>query len=166
MMQFAFIKQRQLHFTFPAVAQFSGIYPFIMEQQLAFCSQANHIILVHGIQFQKHLVIIIAAVHNKSCFSKQSGYAFHGGESYCVDRSKIFLFRGMDFGENTDWMITVGEDSGFSHMVSFFINVLSCGAFRTITHISEGFKFVAIRFHNITVIDMDNGMVGTPLFDQ
>lgn len=91
-MHLVFVKQGQFYLSFPAVTQFGDEYPFIMVQQLAFCGQANHIILPHGIQFQKHFVIIIPTIHDKSCFPKQSGSTFYSRESNCINGSKVLLF--------------------------------------------------------------------------
>lgn len=56
-------------------------------------------------------------------------------------------------------MVAGCKGGGFCDMISFFINILCFGAFRAIPDPSEGFKFVTVRLHDITVIDMDDRLV-------
>lgn len=53
-------------------------------------------------------------------------------------------------------MITGCQDTGFRYMIAFFINIFSICTLRAIPDKSEGLKFIAIRFYNITVVDVDD----------
>jgi hypothetical protein len=65
---FAFVENRCCDFTFPAVPEFSGSHPFMIEKELPLSGKPNHIVLLSFIKLQEHLIIIIAPVHNKSSF--------------------------------------------------------------------------------------------------
>ena len=136
-----------------------------MVEQLTFGSKAYDIVLSHGIQLEKHLVIIIATVHDKSRFSKQGIGPLHSGECDIVNGGKVFFTRRMDLGKETKRMIVVGKDRGFGNMIALFIEIFCGSAFGTITYPSKRFKFVTIRLDNITVVDMDNGLSRTPFFN-
>ena len=82
---FPFINQGHFHFAFSATAQFCSKRLFIMEQQFAFRNQLNHVVLSHGVRFEEHLVIIIAAVHDENGLSEKSFRAVHGGECDIVN---------------------------------------------------------------------------------
>ena len=53
----------------------------VVVEKFAIGFQADHVILVKVIQFQKHLIIIIASIHGKRCFSKEVGSPFYGLKS-------------------------------------------------------------------------------------
>lgn len=102
-----------------SVTQFSGVSPFIMIEQLTFGGEADDIVLLQGIQFEEHLVIIVAAVHDKGCFTKQGMFQLHGGECDIVNGSKAFFAGRMDLGKEADWMVVLGKDRGFGYMIAF-----------------------------------------------
>lgn len=89
------------------------------KQNVCVCSETEHIILFHGIQFKEHLVIIVAAVHDKNRFSKHGAASFHSGEGDVVNRSKVLFVGGMNFRKDTDWMVIMSKYGGFGHMISF-----------------------------------------------
>ena len=70
----------------------------------------------------------------------------------------------MDLRKDTDRVIAACKYSSFRYMISFFINILCSGAFRAIAHQSERFKFIAVRFYNIAVVDMDDQLGRAPIF--
>ena len=49
-------------------------------------------------------------------------------------------------------------------MIPLFINILCRSTLRTIPDNTEGFKFVTIRFYHITVINVDDRLIGNPFF--
>ena len=71
----------------------------------------------------------------------------------------------MDLRKDTDRMVTFRKYRSFCYMIPFLVNVLSGGGFRAVAYPSEGFKFVAFRFNNVTVIDMDDWLIRAPFFD-
>lgn len=88
----SFIKQGQLYLALSAAAQFCGKYPFVAEQKLAFRGQPDHVVLSHGVQPEKQLVIIIAAFHDEGGLTEKRLCTGHSGESDIVNGSKaLFL---------------------------------------------------------------------------
>ena len=71
-MPLPFVEQRQFYLAFPAAAQFGGKYPFIMIQELPLCSQTNHIVLIHGIQFRNILLSSYPRSMTKVAFSNKA----------------------------------------------------------------------------------------------
>ena len=63
---------------------------------------------------------------------------------------------------------TIGSirDSGLRDMIAFLINIFGRSAFRAVADGAEGLKFMAVRLHNITVVDQDDRRRRTPFFDQ
>ena len=49
-------------------------------------------VLFQFIKFQKHLVVIVASVHGKGCFAKESCTTFHCRKSNIIYRGKMFFF--------------------------------------------------------------------------
>lgn len=156
LMLFPFIKQGKFYLTLPASAQLRGKGSFVMVEQLPFCSQADHIILFHRIQLQEHLVVIKAAVHDEGDFPEKCFCALHGGEGDIISGGKILFAGRMDLREDADRVAVCSKDSGLRDMVAFLINIFGRRAFRTIADDAEGFKFMAIGLHDITVINKDN----------
>lgn len=70
LMLLPFVKQTGFDFAFPAIAKLCSHCPFVMIQQLTLGGQANDIVLSKFIQFQKHLIVVVSSVHDKSCFTK------------------------------------------------------------------------------------------------
>ena len=122
--------------------------------------------MFQGIQFEEHFIIIIAAVHNKSSFTKHGTGPFDSGEGDVVNGSKIFFAGRMEFRKNTDRMAVICEYCGFCDMIAFFKNIFCSSTFRTITNPSKRFEFVTFRFDNIRVINEDDRLLRTPLFHQ
>ncbi len=160
---FSFIKQREFYISFPAVTQFRCKGLFIMVEQLTFGSEADDIVLPHGIQLEEHLVIIIATVHGKSCFTKQGVAPIHSRECGIVNRGKVP--RRMNLGKDTDRMIVAGKHRGFGYMIAFFIDIFCGSAFGTITYPAKRFKFITVRVNNIAVVDMDSRLSRPSLFN-
>lgn len=77
-------------------------------------------------------------------------------ERNCIDRLIILLWRWMDFGKDTDWMVTGIKDTCFRNMISFFINTFCRSAFRAISDNTEGFKLISIWFYDIAVINVND----------
>ena len=62
-------------------------------------------------------------------------------------------------------MITGSKDTGFCYMVTFFINAFNRCTFRAITYNTKRFKFIAIWFYNIAVINVNDWFGRSPFFD-
>ncbi len=62
-------------------------------------------------------------------------------------------------------MIAFGQDTGFCHMIAFFIDIFGIRAFGTVSDKAEGFKLAAIGFYDIAVIKMDYRLIGNPFSD-
>lgn len=72
----------------------------------------------------------------------------------------------MNFREDTDRMSITSQDTGFRNMITFFINRFCVSTFRTIPDYTESFKFIAVRFYNVTVIDVNDGFGRNPFMDR
>ena len=57
---------------YPLITKLSGRNPFPMEEEFPFGSKTDDLVLFQFIEFQKHLVVIVASVHGKGCFAKES----------------------------------------------------------------------------------------------
>ena len=165
MMIFAFVKDICFNFAFSAVAKFGGGCPLVVVEKLTIGFQADHVILVKVIQFQKHLIIIIASIHGKRCFSKEVGSPFYGLKSNRIGRFIIFFLRRMDLRKNANRMIDASKNTGFRYMIAFFINIFRGSTFRAIPDNSESFQFIAGRLNNITIIDVNYGVIRHPFFN-
>ena len=161
-MGFSFIVKGCLYLPFALVPQACGRNPFPMEEKLTLCSKADDIILFQIIELQKHLVVIVAPVQDKSGLAKQRGGVFHGRKSHIIDGSEIFFFGGMDFGKDTDGMIIVCQEAGFRDMIALLINAFCICAFGAVPDKSEGFKMISVRLCDVGIIDMDNRLIGNP----
>lgn len=53
-------------------------------------------------------------------------------------------------------MIILCKNAELCHIIAFFIKRFGSRAFETIPDKIKGFKFVTDRFHNITVIDVND----------
>lgn len=62
-------------------------------------------------------------------------------------------------------MIIFSENTGFCHMISFFINCFGSSTFRAVSDKSESFKFVTIRLYNVAVIDVYDRFLRSPSTD-
>ena len=163
-MFFPFVKHTGFDFAFPAVAKLRSHRPFVMIQQLTFGGETDDVVLAKFIQFQKHLIVIVSSVHDKSCFTKKSSPLFYGAEGNCVCRFIVFLPRRMDVGENADGMIAGRKDTSFRNMVALFINTFCGSAFRTIPDNTQSFEFITVRFYNVAVIHKDHRLSRHHLF--
>lgn len=76
-------------------------------------------ILFQTVQHKEYLVIVIAAVHDKSGFSEKSSSLTDGIKCNGIYRFITFLGRRMDPAEDTDRMFCGGQGTGFRYMVSF-----------------------------------------------
>ena len=63
-------------------------------------------------------------------------------------------------------MIVLCHDTGFRHMVAFFINIFCVSASGAVPDNAESFKFIAVRLHDVTVIDVDDRFIRAPLSDN
>jgi len=72
----------------------------------------------------------------------------------------------MDFRINTDGMIAFRQNTGFCHMIAFFIDIFRTRALGSIPNKAQSFEFVAIRFDDITVIQMNHRLIGNPFADD
>ena len=104
--------------------------PFIMVQEFPLCSQTDHIILVHGIQFEKHLVIVIEKIN-------------------IVDRLSRHLSKGTPKDALNAYLThikkwAVGKYGGFCNMITFRINIFCSGTLRTIAYPAKRLKFITI----------------------
>ena len=89
---FALVCQDSFDLALSLIAKLCGRNPFSMEKEFPFGSKADDIVLFQFIKFQKHLVVIVASVHGKGCFSKYAGTAFHGREGNIISGCKILFF--------------------------------------------------------------------------
>ena len=68
-----------------------------MEEKFSFSSEADDIVLFHGIEFQEHFVVIIATVHDEGGFAEEGASGFYSAEGDIINGSKGFFFGRMDF---------------------------------------------------------------------
>ncbi len=76
-MLFSFVDQRRFYFTLPLISELCCQNLFSVQMEFTLCSKTNDIVLLQFIQFQEHLVVIVASVHDESCFVKQRCATFH-----------------------------------------------------------------------------------------
>lgn len=88
-----FVEKRSSDLSFASVPKFRGGYPFVMEEQFARGSETYNIVLTKGIELKKHLVVIIAPVHDKSGSAKKGAVGIDGAEGDVINGSKILFFR-------------------------------------------------------------------------
>ena len=69
-MALASVIERHLYLAFALVPEPCRRYPFPVEEEFAFFSEADDIILLHAVQLEEHLVVIISPVHDKSGAAK------------------------------------------------------------------------------------------------
>lgn len=137
-----------------------------MEHEFSVCFDTNDIILFETVKLKKYFVIVIASVHCESCPAEQGSTPLYSSKGNVIDGSKILFFCRVDLRKNTDRMGVVCEDTGFCHMIPFFIDTFSVCAFGAVPDKTEGFKAAALGFHNIAVVDMDNGFIRDPFADS
>lgn len=65
----------------------------------------------------------------------------------------------MYLGEDTNRMSIFCKGAGFCDMVAFFIDIFCVCTVGSVPDKAKGVKFAAAWFHDITVIDMDDGFV-------
>ena len=51
-------------------------------------------------------------------------------------------------------------------MIAFFINIFCVSASGAVPDNAESFKFIAVRLHDVTVIDVDDRFIRAPLSDN
>ena len=91
-MLFTLVCQGSFNLTISLITKLCGRNPFPMEEEFPFGSKTDDIVLFQLIKFQKHLVVIVASVHGKGCFAKESCTTFHCRKGYIiVGRKVLFL---------------------------------------------------------------------------
>ena len=84
--------QGSFDLTLSLITKLCGRNPFSVEEEFSFGSKTDDIVLLQFIKFQKHLVVIVASVHGKGCFAKESCTTFHCRKGYIiVGRKVLFL---------------------------------------------------------------------------
>ena len=159
-MLFSLIENIRFYFSFPPVPQFGCLCPFVVIKKFPVGFQADHVILLQMVEDEKHLIVIITAVHNKGGFSEKSS-----GLSDRIKRDRVYRFivffgRRMDHRKNADRMLAGSQNTGLCYMVSFFINAFRLCAFRTIANDTKSFKLFSIWFYDITFINEDHWFRG------
>lgn len=66
------------------------------------------------------------------------------------------------YGREAHGGIAGSKHGGFGYMIALLINVFGGSAFRAVTDPSKVLEFIAVRLHDVAVIDMDDGMSRTP----
>lgn len=89
---FALVCQDSFDLALSLIKKLCGRKPFSMEEEFPFGSKTDDIVLFLFIKFQKQLVVIVASVHGKGCFAKESCTTFHCRKSNIIYRGKMFFF--------------------------------------------------------------------------
>lgn len=63
-------------------------------------------------------------------------------------------------------MMAAGKNRGFCYMITFLIDIFCSGTLGSIPHPAKGFKFMPLRFYNVTVIDINDRVAGHHFFKQ
>lgn len=71
----------------------------------------------------------------------------------------------MDLKEDAGGVAILCEGAGFRYMAALIMDVLCVSTLGAVPDEAEGFKLTTVRFHDVTVIDIDDGFVGNPLAD-
>ena len=89
---FALVCQDSFDLALSLITKLCGRNLFSMEEEFPFGSKTDDIVLFQFIEFQKHFVVIVASVHGKCCFAKESSTTFHCRKSNIIYRGKMFSF--------------------------------------------------------------------------
>src|SRR5699024_4103036 len=98
-MLFSLIENIRFDFSFSPISQFGCLCPFVVIKKFPVGFQADHVILLQLVEGEKHLIVIITAVHNKGSFSEKSSCLFDRIKRDSVYRFIVFLSRRMDHGK-------------------------------------------------------------------
>ena len=88
----ALVCQDSFDRTLSLITKLCGRNLFPVKEEFSFGSKTDDIVLFQFIKFQKHLVVIVASVHGKGCFAKESCTTFHCRKSNIIYRGKMFFF--------------------------------------------------------------------------
>ena len=63
-------------------------------------------------------------------------------------------------------MIVICQYTGFCYMIAFFVDIFCIGAFRSIPDKTKGLKSMTVWLHHITIINVDDRLIGNPSADD
>ena len=81
---FTLVCQGSFDLTLSLITKLCDRNSFSAEEEFSFGSKTDDIVLFQFIKFQKHLVVIVASVHGKGCFAKESCTTFHCRKSKII----------------------------------------------------------------------------------